>query len=77
MVTAYTLAGLITEPERIMKSLLIRTGVDLREFKPRDKKKIKKKLELEENLIYGLYIGSGRGGDIMKWNELEFETEDD
>ena len=37
---------------------VIRTGVDLNEFKPRDKNKIKWKLNLNGNL-YGLYVGGG------------------
>ena len=36
-----------------------RTGVDLKEFKPRDKEKIRKKLNLENDKLYGLYIGKG------------------
>lgn len=38
---------------------VIRTGVDLKEFKPRDKEKIRKKLNLENDKLYGLYIGKG------------------
>ncbi|MEM4325818.1 MAG: glycosyltransferase family 4 protein [Candidatus Pacearchaeota archaeon] len=43
---------------------VIRTGVDLNIFKPRNKILAKKKLGLEKNKIYGLYIG--RGGYWMK-----------
>jgi len=39
--------------------VIIRTGVDLREFKPRNKKRIKEKLGLNKKNIYGLYIGHG------------------
>jgi len=38
---------------------VIRTGVDLKELKPRDKEKIRKKLNLENDKLYGLYIGKG------------------
>jgi len=38
---------------------VIRTGVDLKEFKPRDKKKSRKKLGLEKENFYGLYVGGG------------------
>ena len=39
--------------------VVIRTGVNLYDFKPRDKNRIKKELKLEENKIYGLYVGGG------------------
>ncbi|MCK5624625.1 glycosyltransferase family 4 protein [Candidatus Pacearchaeota archaeon] len=38
---------------------VIRTGVDLKDFKLRDKKKVRKKLILDEKKIYGLYVGRG------------------
>jgi len=38
---------------------VIRTGVDLSSFKERNKYLVKKKLNLEENKIYGLYVGKG------------------
>ena len=43
---------------------IIRTGVDLKEFKPRNKDKIKKELNLNQKTIYALYIGAGSG-----WNK--------
>jgi len=39
--------------------VVIRTGVDLNNFKPRNKKKIKKILNLEGGKLYGLYVGRG------------------
>ncbi len=47
----------IYKSNRDMK--VLRTGVDLREFKPRDKGKTRKKLKLDKNKFYGLYIGKG------------------
>lgn len=38
---------------------VIRTGVDLKDFKARGKKKVKEKLNLNKNGIYGLYVGRG------------------
>ncbi len=38
---------------------VIRTGVDLKDFKPRDKNKSRKSIGLEKNKIYGLYIAKG------------------
>jgi len=38
---------------------IIRTGVDLKIFKQRNKKDIIKKLKLDFNKIYGLYVGRG------------------
>lgn len=38
---------------------VIRTGVDLNEFKPRKKGEIRKKLNLDPDKIYGLYVGKG------------------
>ena len=38
---------------------VIRTGVDLKEFKPRNKIKSIKKLGLEKENFYGLYVGGG------------------
>lgn len=38
---------------------VIRTGVDLREFKIRNKKDCRKKLNLDKDKVYGLYIGGG------------------
>jgi len=38
---------------------VIRTGVDLSSFKERNKNLVKKKLNLDENKIYGLYVGKG------------------
>jgi len=38
---------------------VIRTGVDSRKFKLRNKKSVRKKLNLEEEGIYGLYVGRG------------------
>lgn len=38
---------------------VIRTGVNLKIFKPRNKTKIRKKLRLDQNKIYGLYVGRG------------------
>lgn len=43
---------------------VIRTGVDLEEFRVLDKKECRKKLRLDEKRVYGLY--SGRGG---YWNK--------
>ena len=43
---------------------VIRTGVDLRDFKKRNKSNCRKKLNLEKNKIYGLYVG--RGGYWIK-----------
>ncbi len=38
---------------------VIRTGVDLNKFKPRNKKEARKKLKLDANKLYGLYVGRG------------------
>ena len=38
---------------------VIRTGVDLKKFKERKKKEVYKKLNIPENLTYGLYVGRG------------------
>jgi glycosyltransferase involved in cell wall biosynthesis len=38
---------------------VIRTGVNLNNFKPRDKNKSKKKLDLDMQKNYGLYVGGG------------------
>jgi len=38
---------------------VIRTGVDLKEFKQRDKSKAKKFLNLNKDYFYGLYVGGG------------------
>lgn len=38
---------------------MVRTGVNLNEFKPRDKNATRKKLNLEKDKLYGLYIGKG------------------
>ncbi len=38
---------------------VLRTGVRLNEFKPRNKNPIREELKLEKNKIYGLYIGRG------------------
>jgi glycosyltransferase involved in cell wall biosynthesis len=38
---------------------VVRTGVDLKNFKLRNKKNIRKNLKLDENKKYGLYIGRG------------------
>jgi len=38
---------------------VIRTGVDLKKFKKRDRQKILRKLNLDSRKIYGLYIGGG------------------
>lgn len=38
---------------------VIRTGADLNEFKPRDKIKARKKIRLDLNAVYGLYMGRG------------------
>jgi glycosyltransferase involved in cell wall biosynthesis len=43
---------------------IIRTGVDLKEFKTRNKEKIKKQLKLKQNKKYCLYLGGGSG-----WNK--------
>ena len=40
-------------------SFVIRTGVDLKNFKPRNKNKIKEKLNFDKKKIYGLYVGRG------------------
>ena len=39
--------------------VVIRTGVDLKNFKPRNKNKIKEKLNFDKKKIYGLYVGRG------------------
>ena len=39
--------------------VVIRTGVDLKNFKARNKIKVKEKLKLEKNKTYGLYVGGG------------------
>ena len=39
--------------------IVIRTGVDLKEFKPRNKEETRKKLNLDKDKVYGLYIGKG------------------
>ena len=39
--------------------IVIRTGVDLKDFKPRDKNKIRDKLGFDRENIYGLYVGRG------------------
>jgi len=39
--------------------VVIRTGVDLKNFRVRDKNKIKKKLGFDNKKIYGLYVGGG------------------
>lgn len=41
------------------KIVVIRTGVNLKDFKFRDKIKIKEKLGLNKKNIYGLYVGGG------------------
>lgn len=38
---------------------IIRTGVDVKDFKPRDKAGIRKNLKLDLEKIYGLYVGKG------------------
>jgi glycosyltransferase involved in cell wall biosynthesis len=38
---------------------VIRTGVDLGDFKPRNRSLSKKEINLEENKTYGLYVGKG------------------
>jgi len=38
---------------------ILRTGVDINEFNPRNKDTIRKKLNLEKDKTYGLYIGKG------------------
>lgn len=50
------LEGLYGKRENIE---IIKTGVDLKIFKPRDKIKSREKLNLEKNKTYGLYIGRG------------------
>jgi len=40
-------------------TFVIRTGVNLENFKPRDKEKSKKKINLDKKNIYGLYVGGG------------------
>jgi len=40
-------------------AIVIRTGVDLNNFEPRNKVEMKKKLKLDKNKTYGLYIGGG------------------
>ena len=37
----------------------ISTGVDLKDFKQKDRKKVKEKLKLNKNNFYGLYVGHG------------------
>ena len=39
--------------------VVIRTGVDLKNFKQRNKNKIKEKLNFDKKKIYGLYVGRG------------------
>src|SRR3990172_7749628 len=39
--------------------VVIRTGVDLKDFKPRNKNKIKDKFGLDKENIHGLYVGRG------------------
>ncbi len=39
--------------------VVIRTGVDLNVFKPRNKKEVKENLNLNLNKVYGLYVGGG------------------
>lgn len=39
--------------------VVIRTGVDLKDFKPSDRKEIKRKLGFDKENIYGLYVGRG------------------
>ncbi len=41
------------------RNIVIRSSVDIFKFKPRNKKKILKKLKLDNNKIYGLYVGRG------------------
>ena len=43
---------------------VLRTGVDLKDFKVRNKEKVKKQLNLNKNNFYGLYLGAGSG-----WNK--------
>ncbi len=38
---------------------VVRTGVDVRNFKPRDKSETKKRLGLDKTKTYGLYVGRG------------------
>jgi len=38
---------------------VLRTGVDLKDFNAKNKKEIRKKINLEQDKIYGLYIGQG------------------
>lgn len=38
---------------------VLRTGVDLKEFKLRNKEDTRKKLNLNKNKVYGLYVGKG------------------
>lgn len=41
------------------KIVVIRTGVDLKNFRIRNKKKMKEKLGLNQKNLYGLYVGRG------------------
>jgi len=38
---------------------VIRTGVDLKTFKPKNKNNARRKMGLEKNFLYGLYVGRG------------------
>ena len=40
-------------------AIVIRTGVDLNNFEPRNKVEMKKELKLDENKTYGLFVGGG------------------
>jgi len=44
---------------KIKNTIFIRTGVDLKYFKVRNKNIIKEKLNLNKEYIYGLYVGRG------------------
>ncbi len=47
-----------------IKAEILRTGVDLKEFKLRNKEETRKKLNFDKDKLYGLYIG--RGGYWIK-----------
>ncbi|MDP3986633.1 MAG: glycosyltransferase family 4 protein [Nanoarchaeota archaeon] len=61
---------------------VIRTGVDLKDFKKRDKQKIRRRLNLEGNKLYALYVGRGgfwtKGLDraVMVGKEMYREDKD-
>jgi glycosyltransferase involved in cell wall biosynthesis len=45
--------------EKRKEIYVVRTGVDIGDFKPRNKSAIRKEINLEKDKLYGLYVGKG------------------